>query len=89
MCIRDRSKGQDQQTVLQSDLQTLVRNEIGPIACYQKTFVVPRLPKTRSGKILRKTMKHILNEQEYVDPPTIEDPTALDEIIQTIAASKS
>ncbi len=85
----EQSKGQDQQTVLQSDLQTLVRNEIGPIACYQKTFVVPRLPKTRSGKILRKTMKHILNEQEYVDPPTIEDPTALDEIIQTIAASKS
>ncbi|MFT5610856.1 MAG: propionyl-CoA synthetase [Arenicella sp.] len=67
---------------LSNQLQNLIRNEIGAIACYKKTFVVSRLPKTRSGKILRKTIKQILNKQEYSVPPTIEDPITLEEIIQ-------
>lgn len=75
---------QDAQTSLENELQDLVRNDIGAIACYKKTYVVPRLPKTRSGKILRKTIKCILNKQEYACPPTIEDPTTLEEITKVI-----
>jgi len=70
--------------VLSDKLKTLVRDKIGPIACYEKTIIAPRLPKTRSGEILRKTIKHILNQQEYVLPATIEDPAVLDEITQII-----
>lgn len=80
----ERLKNQESSLVLSNELQQLVRNEIGPIACYKTTFIVSRLPKTRSGKILRKTIKHILNRQEYTCPPTIDDSTALDEIVQTI-----
>ncbi len=71
---------------LKKDLIRMVRNQIGPIACYKETSIVMRLPKTRSGKILRGTMRSISNGQEYRMPSTIDDPTVLDEITETLRA---
>ncbi|MDD5758025.1 MAG: propionyl-CoA synthetase [Desulfobulbaceae bacterium] len=68
---------------IEKDLIQMVRNQIGPIACYKTTAVVPRLPKTRSGKILRGTMRAIANGKDYRMPSTIDDPTTLEEITET------
>jgi len=57
-----------------------VRERIGPVAAFKQAKVVKRLPKTRSGKILRGTMVKIANGQRYNTPATIEDPAVLDEI---------
>ncbi|AGF78143.1 acyl-CoA synthetase/AMP-acid ligase [Desulfocapsa sulfexigens DSM 10523] len=65
---------------IQNDLVKMVRNEIGPIACLRETTMVERLPKTRSGKILRGTMRSIANGKPYNMPSTIDDPTSLEEI---------
>ncbi len=62
------------------ELIALVRQEIGAVASFKEVHVVPRLPKTRSGKILRKTMRQIFNGEEYVIPSTIDDPDSLSEI---------
>ncbi len=69
---------------LKTELSQMVRKQIGPIACYRETAVVPRLPKTRSGKILRGTMRSIANGKEYRMPSTIDDPTTLSEISETL-----
>ncbi|NTV91833.1 MAG: propionyl-CoA synthetase, partial [Chlorobiaceae bacterium] len=64
-----------------------VRENIGPVASFKNTVIVDRLPKTRSGKILRGTMRKIANSEEYTMPATIDDPVILDEIreaLQTI-----
>ncbi len=58
----------------------LVRDKIGPVAAFKLAVVVDRLPKTRSGKILRATMVKIADNQEYKMPATIDDPAILDEI---------
>jgi propionyl-CoA synthetase len=58
----------------------LVRQDIGAVAAFKQALVVARLPKTRSGKILRKTLRAIVDGDEYTLPSTIEDPAALDEI---------
>lgn len=65
---------------ISSNLICSIRSEIGAIACYEKTYIVQRLPKTRSGKILRKVLKAIINNESYDTPPTIEDPAVLIEI---------
>jgi propionyl-CoA synthetase len=65
---------------LQAEVVAKVRNDIGPIACFKQLMVVKRLPKTRSGKTLRKTMKNIANGEPYSPPGTIDDPAVLDEI---------
>ena len=65
---------------IEAELKKMVREEIGPIACFQDVGVVPRLPKTRSGKILRATMRQIADGKEYRMPSTIDDPAILDEI---------
>ncbi|CAK8718620.1 Propionyl-CoA synthetase [Candidatus Electrothrix laxa] len=65
---------------LNKELVQMVRNGIGPIACYRETVIVARLPKTRSGKILRGTMRAIAAGKEYRIPSTIDDPTCLEEI---------
>lgn len=57
-----------------------MREKIGPVAAFKKVVVVERLPKTRSGKILRGTMKKIADGEEYRMPATIDDPAILDEI---------
>ena len=58
----------------------LVRERIGPVASFKTAAVVDRLPKTRSGKILRGTMRRIADGSEYTTPPTIDDPATLDEM---------
>ena len=65
---------------LQDELVALVRHEIGAIACFQRALVVQRLPKTRSGKILRKLLRQIADGESYTIPSTIDDPASVDEI---------
>ncbi len=63
-----------------SEVIQLVRDKIGPVAAFKLAVVIERLPKTRSGKILRGTMQKIADNQEYKMPATIDDPAILDEI---------
>jgi propionyl-CoA synthetase len=65
----------------------LVRDRIGPIASFKTALVVAGLPKTRSGKILRGTMRKIAAGQDYPLPATIEDPAVLGEIDKALAAA--
>lgn len=65
---------------------TLVRDRIGPVAAFKTAVVVHRLPKTRSGKILRGTMRRIVNGEEYTTPATIEEPAVLNEIADSLSA---
>ena len=58
----------------------LVRERIGPVAAFKSAVVVERLPKTRSGKILRGTMRRIANGEPHTTPATIDDPSILDEV---------
>ncbi len=58
----------------------MVRDRIGPVAAFKATTIIDRLPKTRSGKILRGTMQKIADDQDWKMPATIDDPTILDEI---------
>jgi propionyl-CoA synthetase len=62
----------------------LVRERIGPVASFKQAVVVERLPKTRSGKILRGTMRHIADGEEYTAPATIDDPATLDEMAEAL-----
>ena len=64
---------------------TLMREKIGPVAAFKLACVVDRLPKTRSGKILRATMVKIADGQEFKMPATIDDPVILDEIKMALA----
>ena len=68
------------ETDVKKELVQMMRNEIGPIACFREAVVVTRLPKTRSGKILRSTMRKIANAEPYVMPSTIDDPAILGEV---------
>ncbi|MCP4878596.1 MAG: propionyl-CoA synthetase [Gammaproteobacteria bacterium] len=63
-----------------TELVSMVRQDIGAVAAFKEALVVARLPKTRSGKILRKTLRSMVDGDDYVVPSTIEDPAALDEI---------
>ena len=65
---------------VEKECAALIREKIGPVAAYRNTVVVHRLPKTRSGKILRGTMKKIADHDEWSMPATIDDPAVLDEI---------
>jgi len=67
---------------IQEELVALVRQEIGALACFKRALVVPRLPKTRSGKILRKLLRQIGEGQAYQIPSTIDDPASLPELEQ-------
>ena len=67
------------------ELVERVRDRIGPVAFFKIATVVKRLPKTRSGKILRGTMRRIADGQEVKVPPTIDDPAILDEIRASLA----
>jgi propionyl-CoA synthetase len=67
-----------------AELVKLVRDRIGPVAAFKSATIVKRLPKTRSGKILRGTMQRIADGVDYKIPPTIDDPTILDEIAQSL-----
>lgn len=71
---------------LQSDLVAMVRAQVGGIANFKRALVVQRLPKTRSGKILRQVMRKIVDNQAYEPPATIDDPLILLEIRERLVA---
>jgi propionyl-CoA synthetase len=66
-----------------------VRDQIGPVASFKSAVVVERLPKTRSGKILRRTLRAIADGTEWAMPATIDDPAILDEIAQHLSPARS
>lgn len=74
------------ETELQQQLVAMVRKEIGALACFKLALVVPRLPKTRSGKILRKLLRQIVAGEPYNIPSTIDDPACISEISALLAA---
>jgi propionyl-CoA synthetase len=76
------------EATLEAELAALVRKEIGAIACYKQTMVVDRLPKTRSGKILRGILRSIADGKSYQVPSTIDDPASLPEIESIMADHK-
>ena len=63
-----------------AEVVQMVRDQVGPVAVFKKAAVIGRLPKTRSGKVLRSTMRKIADGDEYKVPATIEDPDVLDEV---------
>ena len=69
------------------ELVEKIRQQIGPVASFKTALVVKRLPKTRSGKILRGTMKRIAESQAYTAPATIDDPVILDEITDALKSA--
>lgn len=71
---------------LQAELVQMVRDNVGAIANFKRAVVVPRLPKTRSGKILRAVMRKMVDGQAYTVPSTIDDPAIIDEIRDRLAA---
>ncbi|TCO75144.1 propionyl-CoA synthetase [Chromatocurvus halotolerans] len=70
--------------LLEQELIAMVRKQIGPIACFNHALVVQRLPKTRSGKILRKLIRQIADGEEYAVPSTIDDVESLSDIESTM-----
>ncbi|SFG37856.1 propionyl-CoA synthetase [Neptunomonas qingdaonensis] len=71
---------------LEAELVAMVRKEIGAVACFRKAMVVQRLPKTRSGKILRKLLRQIADGAGYSVPSTIDDPASLPEIEEILTS---
>jgi propionyl-CoA synthetase len=63
-----------------SEVVAMVRDKIGPVAAFKMACVVERLPKTRSGKILRGTIQKIADNEDYKMPATIDDPAILEEM---------
>jgi propionyl-CoA synthetase len=70
---------------IEAELVASVRSTLGPVAAFKQVARVPRLPKTRSGKVLRKTVRKIADAEEYVVPATIDDPTSLDDVREALA----
>ena len=65
-----------------------MRDKVGPVAAFKIAIVVKRLPKTRSGKVLRGTMRKIADKEDYKMPATIDDPAILDEIKESLIENK-
>ena len=99
--IKDQLKGQlpvglialkagvtkDNETISKECVQ-LVRDKVGPVAAFKIAIVVKRLPKTRSGKVLRGTMRKIADKEDYKMPATIDDHAILDEIKESLIENK-
>ena len=66
----------------------MVRDKVGPVAAFKIAVIVKRLPKTRSGKILRGTVRKIADNEPYKMPATIDDPAILDEIKSDLIENK-
>lgn len=77
----------DESTIEEALIQ-LIRDQIGAVAYFRNAVLVKRLPKTRSGKILRKTMRMIADGQAHTVPSTIDDPQILEEITERLAERK-
>ena len=69
---------------IEQECISLIREKIGPVAAFKLAITVARLPKTRSGKILRGTMKSIADGEPWTMPATIDDPAILDEIANAL-----
>ena len=69
---------------IEAEIIAQVRGELGPVAALKDVHVVPALPKTRSGKILRATLRRVANGEQVATPPTIENPDVLDAIVQLL-----
>ncbi|EAU42609.1 acetyl-CoA synthetase [Fulvimarina pelagi HTCC2506] len=69
---------------LEADVIRMVRDEIGPVAAFKQVVIVDKLPKTRSGKVLRRTMKAIVDRTDFDTPATIEDASAIEGIERAI-----
>ncbi len=69
---------------IEAEVVKLVRDVIGPVAAFKNVMVVKRLPKTRSGKVLRGTMRAIADGEPWLMPATIDDPAILEEIADTL-----
>ena len=74
--------------VVIEDVIKLVRHQIGAVAAFKEAIVVKRLPKTRSGKILRGTMSKMVDGETYKLPATIDDPLILEEIKASLTANE-
>jgi propionyl-CoA synthetase len=74
--------GIDDGSGIEAEIVAMGRRDIGAVACLNKVLTVARLPKTRSGKILRKTLRTMANGEDYTVPSTIDDPAILLEIQQ-------
>ena len=99
--IKDQLKGQlpvglialkagvkkDNETISKECVQ-MVRDKVGPVAAFKIAIVVKRLPKTRSGKVLRGTIRKIADKEEYKMPATIDDPAILTEIKEDLIKNK-
>ncbi len=73
---------------IENELIALVREQIGAVACFKRLIAVQRLPKTRSGKILRRTLRQMINGLSYKVPSTIDDPKILEEINESFQLQK-
>ncbi|MFT5226047.1 MAG: propionyl-CoA synthetase [Polaribacter sp.] len=78
--LKNTTDSDNNQSLIIEELIQMVRQEIGAVAAFKEAYVVNRLPKTRSGKILRKTIRSIADGEPYSLPATIDDPASLDEI---------
>ena len=77
----------DNDTISKECIQ-MVRAKIGPVAAFKVVIVIKRLPKTRSGKILRGTIRKIADNVDYKVPPTIDDPVILTEIKEDLIKNR-
>ena len=84
MVVLKAGVNRDENDIIKELIQ-LVRDKIGPVAAFKNAVVVQRLPKTRSGKVLRGTMQKIADGQQYKMPATIDDPVILDEITSSLS----
>ncbi|WP_421581553.1 propionyl-CoA synthetase [Shinella sp. M31] len=75
-------------SLVEQEVVGLVREKIGPVAAFKTAICVKRLPKTRSGKILRGTMQKIADREDWKMPATIDDPAILDEIAEVLAGRR-
>ncbi len=75
-----------QDDILIKELVAKVRDTIGPVAAFKRVHIVSKLPKTRSGKILRKTIRQIIDGEDWVTPATLDDPAGLDSIAAACAS---
>ena len=73
---------------LEQEIIKLVRQQIGAVASLRNVVIVQRLPKTRSGKILRKLMRSITDGDEFQIPSTIDDESIVEEIVTTLKKYK-
>ncbi|MDH5474536.1 MAG: propionyl-CoA synthetase, partial [Cyclobacteriaceae bacterium] len=73
---------------LELELIRMVRKKVGPVASFRRSVITRRLPKTRSGKILRGIMRAIADGKAYNPPSTIEDPVVLDELKELMLKSE-